>query len=1120
MAIPSPAPLEEPFALGVTAGDAYSPAGMAVDAAGRLAVVYARTSAAGGPAIAVVDLARGEVSRLIPLPGKGYPSDGRVLLSPDGRQGYAVDSDAAALTLFDPRTGALGATVYGVTQAALSPDGDRIYAILGRDGLRAFAADDLRGSAASDLRTDSAEPLWSVTDGSYLELAVNGGVLAATRGGVEPALVTFDGASGSQLGSTSLEDVTADLAPGPDGGWLIAFGYNPARLVRLDSGLKVTAETEALDGSDPYYDAPRGRYLIVSWAPDGSGGQLLTSYAADDLAPATVSKGARANLPDVFAPHGDGALLGLRRRGGARLSFLDATDLASTRDVILGVKLTAMALDEAGRRLFVADDQDRIHVLGVPDGKVQAVWDGAAPIALDTANGRLYVNRAGGVVALDATTGEEIVRFPQNGMPAPDPGRDVVYITEEGVTTYDRAGKQIGRLDDTFPVENGMYPNPFAFAARVDPVDGTLVTLINNGTPGSNNRSFLRLYPPQAARPITITGPFTFVTDAVFDPGGDLLVSYSNAFNMEALQRLDRAGHELGRLGGRTGALALDPTTGLLYVAAGGALARVDAGAMRLVDLYRGPEAISQILLHPGLREIYVRSEDSSRLEVLSLDELQPNATRPAAAGLPPEDDIRWLDFLEAGDGLTLFATSLLGDHYRASVASGADEASLRWERLPVGSIPAWGELTVARDVLFRAGAGEYGGDGVFRSRDGGESWELLAAGLTDLRPAQPVLARGADEAYFVGRTGGVLAWRPGTGDAQGKWESILPAERDYQTPGELSLAPDGTLFLASWDRVRRSTDGGRNWRDLPLAGEGVEIAGFDPDYALTRTLFSFLCDSDRCQLLRSRDGGETHQAVLVQPPYSGSLALLARTGRRELYLHSVGSSDSRLFRSLDGGSTWQAADAGVLRDATSIALAPDGRLWLGSIGSVRAIDPDSLSWSAVSVPPPPRVSPSPRPRVSPSPSPTPCAQALPDLGCPLSPQQSAPMARQPFQQGRMVWIGSAPGLAEWERVVIVLSGADTSRGVWRRFADTWQEGQPESDPAIVPPESLRQPVRGFGKVWREQLGGPIASIGWATASEEGRTGSFQPYQGGALLRLGEEQLLLARDGTWRSSRQ
>jgi DNA-binding beta-propeller fold protein YncE len=1094
-----------PFSLGVRAGDAYDLASLAVDSAGQRAYVYAQDSA-GDPVVSVVDLAQGEVLRLISLSADGNFSDGQVLLSPDGAQGYAVSRYAAVLTLFDPHTGALGPKVNGVAEALLSADGERLYALTKGGGLSAFAT--------TDLRTGSFTPQWEVNDAPYEELAVNGGVLAAIRGGAQPALVTFDAATGRQTGSAPLADGASALAPGPNGGWLISSGYNPARLVRLDAGLKIVAEAEALSGTDPYYDAPRARYLTVGWEPDG-GGQVIMAYAEDDLTPTAVLKGERADVPDVFAPYGKDMLLGLRRNDGARLSFLDPVDLASTRDVILGVKLVDMALDETSRRLYVADDQDRIHVLGLPQGDVRAVWDGAAPIALDATNRRLYVNRASGVVALDSTSGEELARFPQSGMPAPDPNRDLVYIADAGVMIYDRSGAQVGRLDSTFPVERGMNPNPFAFAARVNPANGVLVATFTNGSPGSSNRSYLRLYPPQADRPITITGPFTFVSDVAFDPGGDLLVSYSNAMNMEALQRLDSNGNELGRLGGRTGKLALDPTTGLLYVAGGGALARVHAATMQLSDLHRGPSEVGQLLLHPGLGQLYARSEDSSRITVLNPEKLQPIVMRSAAAdGLPLDADVSALDFLEAGGELILYATTSTGDHYRVQVPPNASGPELGWERLPVGSLPAWGHLTVADDALFRAGSGEYGADGVFLSRDGGSSWELLASGLVDLRPAQPVLARTADEAYFVGKTGGVLAWRPGMGSEQGQWERILPPARDNQSLGELSLAPDGTLFLVSWDRARRSTDGGRNWSDLPLPGDGIKIAGFDPDYARTRTLFSVLCGSDSCQVLRSQDGGETHQAVLALPSYSYPVTLLARAGRGELYLYAGGYPAPQLYRSLDRGASWQAADLAAIRDTTSMAVAPDGRLWFGRKGLVRAVDPAEIGWSAVTPSPSLPVSPSPLPPPSPVPSPTPCARHLPELGCPTSSEVQVSMARQPFQRGGMIWIGPSSSLPDLEKTILVL--ADEG-GTWQRFPDLWQEGQPESDPAITAPGGLMQPVRGFGKTWRESLGGAGSVVGWAIAPEVGLTGGVQRYENGWLLRLDDEQVVLTDAGTWRA---
>ena len=62
----------------------------------------------------------------------------------------------------------------------------------------------------------------------------------------------------------------------------------------------------------------------------------------------------------------------------------------------------------------------------------------------------------------------------------------------------------------------------------------------------------------------------------------------------------------------------------------------------------------------------------------------------------------------------------------------------------------------------------------------------------------------------------------------------------------------------------------------------------------------------------------------------------------------------------------------------------------------------------------------------------------------------------------------------------------------WQRFDDTWSEGQLTSDPAIAPPAERFQPIRGFGKVWREN---PLLrqQLGWALGPELAYETLIQP---------------------------
>jgi len=126
-------------------------------------------------------------------------------------------------------------------------------------------------------------------------------------------------------------------------------------------------------------------------------------------------------------------------------------------------------------------------------------------------------------------------------------------------------------------------------------------------------------------------------------------------------------------------------------------------------------------------------------------------------------------------------------------------------------------------------------------------------------------------------------------------------------------------------------------------------------------------------------------------------------------------------------------------------------------------------------------------------------------LGCPLADEFSTTAAEEIFIGGYMFWTSVGP------RVYVLYNN-----GTWQSFADTWAPPQPESDPSIVPPWGYYQPVRGFGKVWRENPG-VRSGLSWATEPERGLTLSWQNFERGAMLwsnRLGI--FVLYSNGTWR----
>ena len=100
-------------------------------------------------------------------------------------------------------------------------------------------------------------------------------------------------------------------------------------------------------------------------------------------------------------------------------------------------------------------------------------------------------------------------------------------------------------------------------------------------------------------------------------------------------------------------------------------------------------------------------------------------------------------------------------------------------------------------------------------------------------------------------------------------------------------------------------------------------------------------------------------------------------------------------------------------------------------------------------------------------------------------------MAEQRFEDGWMFWL--QPNSQIW-----VLTTNDDGQNVWSVYDDTFVDGEAESDPQIAPPENRFQPIRGFGKLWRENPEVRLA-IGWALDIERGHTTQYEYHHGGSV---------------------
>jgi len=134
-------------------------------------------------------------------------------------------------------------------------------------------------------------------------------------------------------------------------------------------------------------------------------------------------------------------------------------------------------------------------------------------------------------------------------------------------------------------------------------------------------------------------------------------------------------------------------------------------------------------------------------------------------------------------------------------------------------------------------------------------------------------------------------------------------------------------------------------------------------------------------------------------------------------------------------------------------------------------------------------------------------------IGCPLAGAPSAVgSAYQPFQNGLMVWVSSLGAVPQ--PAIYALYG----NGTYQRFNDTFLDGVDPSSGGAVPPPGLLEPVRGFGKVWRDN---PAArdTLGWALTGESGGTAEILLFERGEMLRVpqaGQTYILITgAPGTW-----
>lgn len=922
------------------------------------------------------------------------------------------------------------------------------------------------------------------------------------------------------------------------------------------------------------FDAESGRALEPLQPPGGAGWELVAAdsragylvlgrregsstliWQADLAGRPTGPNATILGYATLYAGGREGLVLALV--GGSHLvRIFDMASLRRLGEVPTGVEIRHLVADPQRERAYLNDSAGRLHVVNTASNRLESTLQsaGSGSLALDAANHLLFVSRepggrevtvvdtaplavtgvitGGDRVAIDSAGHRAFVGWTATGPSAP-PGEVQVWDTR----SLKRTGAIAHRGEPSYnPLRDEIYLRDYS--AYV--VDGKTLKVTGELTPDVG----------QQAMPYC-NGCLTVGNIAV-DAAQDVIV-----VDMLALS----AGKGPGsmpqpRLFSARTRQPVTHTVTVLSPCGGGPpfIIPADRGRTYVGEHYARYVAYHAAVAYPAGRPEPADYRDGLSLDLYLLGGVALSVQQPEMLafdaqnwqplGWLPYQCVRALDLtgrrLYAWERSTLTVLTFDGGRPAAPQPS---------ERLPIGkALEPIREIHLSPAFERDRTAFIVAGGQVLRSTDGGARWSLLRGGLPSGSAwSQPTFhlalspAFGDDRTLFagghVGDAWGLGVWR--STDAGETWAPVwaglqhLKVDRLVVSP---RYAEDQTLLAYThynlfWQgdagtSLFRSRDGGSSWSQVAVRSN----MGTPPPLPQPETLLPMPTASVQFRLTeqgngvsRSTDGGKTWQTTLLRSEPGKYLLAVVPSPRFASDRQVFALSPDLLYRSTDGGVTWEAAgDRHLVRTDsrdyyTALAV---GRLDAARLvvfvgdqrGVVLPLDPGQIRWAASPAPTPAAMA-------TRSPSVTPCAPAAERfaaaysrwgarLGCPTGPAVEVPAASQRFERGRMFW------RSDTAQIYVLQSG--TGGDTWSVFPDTWQEGQTDRDPTLRPPAGREQPIRGFGKVWRELLGGPLAPVGWAVEGEVGYGGQWQPFAGGVLLTAPEGKVYaLFADGRW-----